>query len=433
MACIYRLGQRLMLARPSYLNHHNCVRLLSLIQSPDSLPVITMVQAREKLVQYAEASKAAGTKWAGPTSQEGLLLKKMKDSLQSALIPLGSNEDLRRKYLNSHNLVRFGRILEDMDTMAGLICFTHNVEEGKDCMGTRPQSTVTACVDNISIHPERRFDPLKDIRISGHMIHVGQSSMTVLMQVDQELEGEWKKQIESTFIMVARNPFTKGRAYANPLLVESAEEEELHRFGEGSRPSLEDEFSHQPTSEELSVIHNIFLSTIDQKHKTFKLQVKPEHTIWMKDTLLKNVIICFPEQRNIHGKIFGGFLMRQALELAWINACLYCKSRPVLLNVDDIMFRKSVDIGSLLYLSTQLTYTSGPYMQLRVHAEVYVPETEERATTNTFHFTFIAREMPGQPRNDIIVSTVLPSSYSEYMLFLEGKRHFEKARFLQKA
>ena len=37
--------------------------------------------------------------------------------------------------------------------------------------------------------------------------------------------------------------------------------------------------------------------------------------IWMEDLELKNVLVCNPESRNIHNKIFGGWLMRQAVEL----------------------------------------------------------------------------------------------------------------------
>ena len=43
----------------------------------------------------------------------------------------------------------------------------------------------------------------------------------------------------------------------------------------------------------------------------------------MDDTILKNVIICFPEQRNLYDKIFGGFIMRQAYELAWTNVFVF--------------------------------------------------------------------------------------------------------------
>ena len=35
----------------------------------------------------------------------------------------------------------------------------------------------------------------------------------------------------------------------------------------------------------------------------------------MEQLKLKNVLVCNPESRNIHNKIFGGWLMRQAFEL----------------------------------------------------------------------------------------------------------------------
>lgn len=50
---------------------------------------------------------------------------------------------------------------------------------------------------------------------------------------------------------------------------------------------------------------------------------------WMEESMLKTVRICFPEQKNLYNKIFGGFLMRQAFELAWANGCVYSKNRLV--------------------------------------------------------------------------------------------------------
>ena len=49
-------------------------------------------------------------------------------------------------------------------------------------------------------------------------------------------------------------------------------------------------------------------------------RIKPENSVWFEDAKLKNLIICQPENRNRFNKIFGGFIMRQAFELAWANA-----------------------------------------------------------------------------------------------------------------
>lgn len=79
------------------------------------------------------------------------------------------------------------------------------------------------------------------------------------------------------------------------------------------------------------------------------------------------------------------------------------------------MFQKPVEVGSLLLLSGQVCYTEKNYIQIRVHSEVYNANTKEHHTTNTFHFTFISENE---------VPQVVPKTYGESMLYLDGKRHF---------
>ena len=45
----------------------------------------------------------------------------MHESYAEALIPLGDQPHLRNKYANFLKAVRIGRLLEDLDTMAGKI------------------------------------------------------------------------------------------------------------------------------------------------------------------------------------------------------------------------------------------------------------------------------------------------------------------------
>ncbi len=45
--------------------------------------------------------------------------RRMQDSYREAHIPLGQDPALRGMYINFWNSVRFGRIMEDLDTMAG--------------------------------------------------------------------------------------------------------------------------------------------------------------------------------------------------------------------------------------------------------------------------------------------------------------------------
>ena len=58
-------------------------------------------------------------------------------------------------------------------------------------------------------------------------------------------------------------------------------------------------------------------------NKSFNNRSLPEDSVWLESTALKNAIVCFPEKRNIHNKIFGGYVMRKAYELAWANATIF--------------------------------------------------------------------------------------------------------------
>ena len=85
----------------------------------------------------------------------------------------------------------------------------------------------------------------------------------------------------------------------------------------------------------------------------------------MRDAKLENLVICYPVKRNLYGKIFGGYLMRSAFETALANAAILSKCIPQVMAVDSVVFRKSVEIGSLLLLSSQVLGINS-YARLRV-------------------------------------------------------------------
>ena len=67
-----------------------------------------------------------------------------------------------------------------------------------------------------------------------------------------------------------------------------------------------------------------------------------KNNILIRDTILENVYICQPQQRNIHGRIFGGFLMRMAYQLAFSTCYLFVGRRPLFIEVDRIDFLRPV-------------------------------------------------------------------------------------------
>ncbi|ELT98028.1 hypothetical protein CAPTEDRAFT_123067 [Capitella teleta] len=352
-------------------------------------------------------------------SQAELPSKSMIDSYEAAVIPLKSDKELRGKYVNSFNLVRYGRIMEDLDTMAVWISFSHNRTNGAEREYRSPLSFVTAMVDSIDIMPEALI-PSQDITICGHVTWVGSTSVEVSMHVEQVQNGAIIPAVAAKFVMVARDPQKNRKAFVCPLEMHTDEEKSLFDAAACRKAIRQTEAEESllripPSHDERLLIHDLFLQTLDESSATFKHPIKPAGSVWMEDTLLKNITICFPEERNLYGKIFGGYLMRQAFEIAWANACVYCKGRPSIVAVDDIIFKKPVEIGSLLYLSSQIVYTNGDHMLVKVHAEVVNAKSGQHETTNIFHYTF---------RSKMTIPPVIPKSYAEYMMYLDGKRHF---------
>lgn len=61
---------------------------------------------------------------------------------------------MREKYRTFHNTVRVGRLLEDLDIFAGVLCYKHILNPKQPAGVTSPYSIVTACVDQIDIKPK---------------------------------------------------------------------------------------------------------------------------------------------------------------------------------------------------------------------------------------------------------------------------------------
>lgn len=59
------------------------------------------------------------------------------------------------------------------------------------------------------------------------------------------------------------------------------------------------------------------MKTIDMNNKTFNARCIPNGAVWMEEAVMSNIIFSHPEDRNAHNTVFGGFLMRHALEISW--------------------------------------------------------------------------------------------------------------------
>ncbi|CAL4097130.1 unnamed protein product, partial [Meganyctiphanes norvegica] len=292
-----------------------------------------------------------------PKSQASLPPRYMKDSFDSALIPLSSDLRLREKYVTFMGGVRVGRLMEDLDVFAVWLCYKH-VHNPDNSIS--PYSIVTALVDRMDFQNEHSLQSDQDIRLSGHVTWAGTTSMEVTIDVEQfcTVENTWKEVTKAVFVLVARDPLNQGPAIVNSLVCETVEDKRIYHQGEINKLhrkhfAKEGLFQAPPSETEKNLVHKLFMEMADESQMKFYTKRALPNTTWMDETVLKNLIMCHPEHRNRFKKVFGGFIMRQAFELGWACAYTHSKLRPRILHIDDIMFRRPVEIGSLLYLNSQ--------------------------------------------------------------------------------
>jgi acyl-coenzyme A thioesterase 9 len=64
--------------------------------------------------------------------------------------------------------------------------------------------------------------------------------------------------------------------------------------------------------------------------------------------------------RGSSGRVFGGFLVRRAFELAFATAYMYAGRAPVFREVDEVTFNEPVAVGNLLRLESAVLQTVRP-------------------------------------------------------------------------
>ncbi|KAF9556445.1 Thioesterase/thiol ester dehydrase-isomerase [Agrocybe pediades] len=354
----------------------------------------------------------------------------MHDSYCEVLLPFSSSSQLVEKYTNASGGIRTGKLMEHLDSLAGSIAYKHMLGPGIRSLGRIQDHgfyIVTASVDRLDMLAG--LDPSRDLRLSGQVIYTGRSSMEVAVKMESIGTGLPDETVLiGIFSMVCRNAITHRSREVNPLVITTPEEKSLYALGEQMKQRRQSNAMKSlsrvpPSSSEAAFLHSFYL-----KHGQGQAEGTDPGSdhVWMGDTILEKCLLMFPQERNIHQKIFGGYLMRLAYELGFANASMFTRGHVRFLSLDGISFSKPVPIGSILRLRSQILHTASSLeypvlVHVGVKANVVDVKTGREETTNDFRFTWcrdIDAASPG-------VRHVVPKTYKEAMLWLEGKRALE--------
>ncbi|PCH43033.1 Thioesterase/thiol ester dehydrase-isomerase [Wolfiporia cocos MD-104 SS10] len=349
----------------------------------------------------------------------------MHDSYCELVLPFASSPELLEQYTNASGGIRTGMLMEHLDSLAGGIAYKHMLGPTVDTLSKKHGFyIVTASVDRLDMLAP--LYPVRDMRLSGQVIHTGRSSMEVAVRMEAlEKDGREETIMLGRFFMVCRDAITHKATPVNPLNINTPEDQMLFSIGEAHKNKRKIRTSAAlnrvpPTSSEAEELHGIYLKYGLQEGDDF---VGPdgEKRVWMGDTRLEKCMMMFPQERNVHQKIFGGYLMRLAYELGFANSVLFTGGHVLFVSLDGISFAKPVPIGSILRLTSQILHTSSSeqfpgLIHVGVQANVVDVATGKEQTTNDFRFTWATDDAKPLTRR------VVPKTYKEAMLWLEGRR-----------
>ncbi|KAJ1797849.1 hypothetical protein LPJ59_002876 [Coemansia sp. RSA 2399] len=363
--------------------------------------------------------------------KQPLVLKRISDSFTETYLPFKDNLALREEYINFYGDIRLGKVLEDLDRLAGAVAYKHASDANGDLA---PIIFVTAAVDRIDL--KATLSPNRNYRLTGTVTFVGFSSMEINIQLQAVSEpgepSEPEPNLVARFTMAGRDKYTGKSSQVNPLLLEDENQRRLVKVSEQIKEHKKDAaeknlLKRPPSAEERLVIHQLWLETGKYQDDVYGSHpTLPSEMVWLDKTGMESVTVCFPSERNVHNKIFGGYLMRLAHELSFANGSVYTRARPSYVSLDDFSFKKPVNIGSILRLTSQVVYSEPENNTFQVAVSVDVIDNTKKVTerTNTFYFNFSC------PTSQ--VRRIIPRTYEDMMKYLEGRRRAQTGKIISK-
>ncbi len=324
-------------------------------------------------------------------------------------LPFGSDKKLRKKFMiidkEIPGNIRWGRLLEKLDKLAEDIAldYVHEFEpEGR---------VVTAAVDDIALHTPA--DITKDVYLRARINYVGRTSMEVGIRVDQDKEAEHSL-AACYFTMVAR----KGEGdEAESLPIPSLEYEseiEERRYNDAieRRQKYQEQINaleEPPSTEEYQMLRELHKA---QEEDDFDGLLAGEE-------IRNSVERMYPDLENVPQKIFGGYVIRRAYELALIQAEEIMPDRPIFVRVNRINFLQPIRIGDKLDFTSRIVYTGDTSMTLEIDIERTSMDKVTKALSNTCVFTFVNVDEDLNPKP---VPDVYPTTYAEDERYLKAHR-----------
>ncbi|GEQ70383.1 hypothetical protein JCM33374_g4060 [Metschnikowia sp. JCM 33374] len=375
------------------------------------------------------------------------------ESFSYLLLPFKDDKWLCDAYINAFGRLRVGQLFQDLDALAGRIAYKH-------CAPAEPVN-VTASVDRILML--KKVDEIQNYNfvLAGAVSWTGRSSMEITVKgyaFEDSVSPEFSEDelplenvfLTANFTFVARNPLTHRSFAINRLLPVSEQEWIDYRRAESynakKKLAAKNSSVIEPSDEETRLVHDMWKASKSIEATSSELK-------FMKDSKFTSTLFMQPQYRNRHSyMIFGGYLLRQAFELAYCAAAAFTSAGPRFVSLDSTTFKAPVPVGSVLSMEASVSYTEhlkdnehnskatspfdlvptnkistnpdaflsepGTLVQVKVDTRIQNLDTSESKESGCFIYSFF---VPASSSKSPLAS-VIPQTYSEMMDYVEGRR-----------
>ena len=210
--------------------------------------------------------------------------------------------------------------------------------------------------------------------------------------------------------------------------------------------------SSPPTQQEMTDIHALHQRVIMNHHHTRSSSSNADAPRTLSPPLLPHVhqhtyrssVVIYPEKRNVHGKLFGGFVVEQGHILAqyaadfYLNhACAQTPENPLLhadiasenanekqvrtdraipLGLDEAIFLQPISIGDHVTFTARVVHSTPRTCRIVVIVEVRDPANRNSAPLRSNRLSFLFGGS-GFPNHGIV-----PDGYNEILMNVDAKR-----------
>ena len=382
------------------------------------------------LLQHHEKPSFASTSLAHLAS----LTKRPQDSFVRVHLPLSTSQPLRETMLNARGYLRVGRLLEELDSFAGVLAQLH-CDDGD--VASAPPLLVTAAFDRIDVLSDNQpIGADRDLILEGCVSFCGRSSLNIAIDVLPAEGAAASPILQANTTFVARD--AAGRAVGVPALapatpLEAALWEAGRRAQEERRlKSTASLLKVPPTTAELAAVHSKFLETVGSggggggagAGAWATPRASGRGRVTTESTRLSSTHVTHPQDKNVYGRVFGGHLMRLAYETAWACGWRATAHAPRFLGMSDVLFRRPVEVGELLTITAEVGFSEGAVFTVLVDIEQERPGAGGFAPAVSNQLSFLFRmEDDGHP-----APTFYPESYSSSMKWVAGARQLREGQ-----